>query len=764
MIHALAAINLKKPLGWLPIWFLTLFVICSPHLLPAQSKPTRPKLGLTLSGGGARGLAHIGLLKAIDSVGLKIDYVTGTSMGAIVGSLYAAGYSGNDILKIASNLDWNNILTNKSQLTNVRFAEKEDYDRYLLELPFVKGQFLLPRGVLESNELWLKLNELFLPYYKIKDFAKFQRAFQCIATDLVTGESVVLTKGNIAQAVRASMAIPAFFSPVPYEGKLLVDGGIVRNFPVANARDMGAGFIIGSNVSAGLYKEENLSNPFSILNQISFYRESYDFTDQRKLTDLYIDYPLEKYSSASFTSTQQIIQLGLEEGKRLYPKLKRLKDSLDARYGQEAEMETISRVDSVLVTDVVVEGLDKVEAAVFLRDMAISKAHYYRATSLNQRIRPAFGTDYFQKISYELQPVSGDNARLIFQVQKAPGTYLRLGLSYNSATGIGIKAGFKVKHPTSYYATASLALSLGENPRLETNYATYIGKMRTILLKTALRGESTDIFTYNQDFERSGLYNQTYFGADVHVLKIHRGLLAYGLGTRYERLTYSPKIVSQLQARGHTSFVNSYVSVQANTLNSASFPTKGYLLNLEGGIIYRQRPSFTVSLNNQVLGNQDSSLFSFDSYYQSKLFFEYHIPAGKHSFFYQLQSAINYKYKQVFLNDFIVGGLNPAFRNQISFAGLPAASLFTSSVATVQAGYQYTLATNVYLLARLSGLWHDFMNSNLRAQEQSEGFALGYSVSAGYKSFLGPITISMQYSNLNKQLSAYFNIGFPLGY
>lgn len=764
MTYISVFITTRKPLNWVFISILTLLVIGNSLAVLAQSKPTRPKLGLTLSGGGARGLAHIGLLKAIDSVGLKVDYVTGTSMGAIVGSLYAAGYSGNEILKIAHDLDWNLILTNKSQLANVRFAEKDDYDKYLLDLPFIKGQFNLPRGVLESNELWLKLNEFFLPYYKIKDFDKFQRPFQCIATDLVTGESVVLTKGNISQAVRASMAIPAFFSPVAYEGKLLVDGGIVRNFPIANAKEMGAGYIIGSNVSAGLYSEANLSNPFSILNQISFYRESYDFTDQKKLTDFYIDYPLDKYSSASFSSSQQIIQIGLEEGKRLYPKLKRLKDSLDTRYGKETEPETMNRVDSVLVADVVVEGLSKPEAAVFLRDMAITPTHYYTATSLNQRIRPLFGTNYFQKIAYELQPLTGDNAKLIFRVQKAPETYLRLGLSYNSATGIGIKAGFSAKLPTSYYASSSLILSLGENLRLETRYATYIGKQRTTLLKATLRGETTDILTYNQAFERSGLYNQTYLGVDVQVLKIQRKLLAYGLGTRYDLLNYSPKIVSQLQAKGKTGFIHSYLTIQGNTLNSASFPTKGFLLHLEAGIIYSQHPSFTVSLNNQVLGTQDSSFFSFNPYYQSKLFFEHHLPVGKHSFFCQLQSAINYQYRQVLLNDFMIGGMNPAFRNQISFAGLPAASLFTSSAAIWQVGYQHTLTTNLYLLARANGLWHDFMNSNLRVPAQAEGFTMGYSVSAGYKSFLGPIMISLQYSDLSKRVSTYFNIGFPLGY
>ena len=758
--------TLRRPFGWLVIFVLASFIFGSSRLVSAQAKPVRPKIGLTLSGGGAKGLAHIGLLKAIDSVGLTIDYITGTSMGAVVGSLYAAGYSGDEILKIARAIDWNVILTNKSQLKDVRFAEKDDYGKYLVEIPFVKGRFILPRGVLESNELWLTLEEFFLPFYKIKDFSKFRRPFQCIATDLVTGESVVLTKGNIAQAVRASMAIPSFFTPVPYEGRLLADGGIVRNFPVANAREMGAGFVIGSNVSTGLYSETDLSNPFSILNQISFYRESYDFKDQKKLTDLYVDYPLANFTAGSFSSSEQIIQVGLDQGKLAYSRLKRLKDSLDARYGKERQTDTkpASRIDSALVREVQVEGIDNAETAVFLHDMTISTPHYYTAASLNGRIRRIFGSRYFQKISYELEPLTADQAKLIFRVQKAPQTYLRVGIAYNSATGIGLKAGLSSKHPTSYYATAALDVSVGENPRLQAKYAIYIGKTRHTLLRAALRGEHTDIFTYNQDFERAGLYTQTYLSVDAQLVTIRRGFLAYGLGTRYEWLNYAPKIVSQLQARGMTSFINSYLTVQANTLNNAAFPTKGFLLNLEGGLIYRQRPSFMISLNNQVLGNQDSSFFSFERYYQSKLFFEHHMPLGKHSFFYQLQSAININYRQVFLNDFVIGGLTPAFRNQLSFAGLPAGSLFTASAVIGQVGYQYSVMPNLYLLARANGLWHDFVTNNLRTQGQAQGFTMGYSLSAGYQSFLGPITISGQYSDLNKRFSTYFSIGFPLGY
>src|SRR6478736_8329877 len=152
----------------------------------AQTQKT--KIGLTLSGGGAKGIAHIGIIQAIDSAGLNIDYITGTSMGSIVGALYAAGYSGNDLEKIVHDLDWDNLFSGKALMQNVNIDEKYEFDQYALEVPYENGKLKLGTGVIEGQELWLKFQELFLPVYNVKDFSKFSIPFVCIATDLSTGK------------------------------------------------------------------------------------------------------------------------------------------------------------------------------------------------------------------------------------------------------------------------------------------------------------------------------------------------------------------------------------------------------------------------------------------------------------------------------------------------------------------------------------------------------------------------------------------------
>src|SRR5687767_6711778 len=181
------------------------------HTASAQTLNVRPKIGVTLSGGGAKGLAHIGILKAIDSAGLKVDYISGTSMGSIIGSLYAIGYSAADIEKAARKIDWDILLSNQSSLRSLLIEEKSEYGKYAVELPWQDHFFRLPTGVLEAEELWLKFAEMYFPVYNIKDFSQFSIPFRCIAADISNGDAVALDSGEIITAIWASMAIPSLF-------------------------------------------------------------------------------------------------------------------------------------------------------------------------------------------------------------------------------------------------------------------------------------------------------------------------------------------------------------------------------------------------------------------------------------------------------------------------------------------------------------------------------------------------------------------------
>ena len=234
------------------------FLLFNPICVWKSTAQDKPKIGLVLSGGGAKGLAHIGILKSLEEAGITPDYITGTSMGSIMGGLYAIGYSADEIKQIVLEADWDQLLSNKSSLDEVVFEEKDYYNRYINELNFSGFKLELPKGLIEGQKLSNLLSKLTRPVHNIEDFSQLPIPYACVAVDIETGLSVVLNKGSLARSMRASMAIPSVFTPVEIDDKLLVDGGIVRNFPVEENLEMGADYIIGVFVGNQPLKKEEI--------------------------------------------------------------------------------------------------------------------------------------------------------------------------------------------------------------------------------------------------------------------------------------------------------------------------------------------------------------------------------------------------------------------------------------------------------------------------------------------------------------------------
>ncbi len=725
-----------------------------------QQPGQRPKIGLALSGGGAKGLAHIGLLMAIDSAGIKVDYVTGTSMGSVAGGLYAAGYSGDSIMKLARKLDWITLLSNDPPLNSFRLREREDLGKYI-ELPLDRGKLALKRGFIESNELWMALSELFYPYYEITDFNDFDKSFRCIATDVATGEMVVLSKGNVVNAIRASMAIPSVFTPVEIDGKVLIDGGLARNFPVADAKQMGADIVIGSDVSGKLESIEEVNSPLDIISRLPFYNASSDLKEQRKLTDIYVDYPLDGYGTSSFASAADIIMIGMEKGRQLYPVLKRLKDSLDIIYGKQ-EFETRQLPpEPVLLSGVEIRGLKDNEVPLLMELLKLPTGNRYTVDDITAAIRRAFATRLFRKLKYSLQPTGNRSAKIIYDVEKRPTTFAQFGFHYNTTTGIAIKTGLVKKGFLNPFSSASLMFSIGENPRGEATMAYYMSKSRKFLIQARVNFEIIDITTYSADFSEAGLYNQASQNCDLQLLWQPEHNWSAGIGTTVSNIYYDPKITSRAQLEGGAIYLNTYLLLQYNDLNKPLYPTQGSRVFFKGGVVYNQVADFNLYYDDQVIATEDSEVFSFRPYTQIRLNYEQYFPAWDNAFLVQLQTGMNFNYKQAMINDFVVGGLNNVIRNQVTFAGLPEASIYTSSVVSVQAGYQHELFSNLFLTGKVNMLWYDFIHNNFVLNNTTR-HGLGSSLTLGYRTFLGPIEASLMYSDMNHQVLPYFNIGYIL--
>ena len=270
----------------------------------------RPKIGLVLSGGGAKGFAHIGALKVIDSLGIKIDYVAGTSMGAIVGSLYASGYTGKQMDSIIGKTDFGQLIIDDIPREARTFYERRNSEKYAVTLPFKDFQIQLPNSLSAGQNFYNLLSQLMAPVGEVDDFEKLPIPFFCMATDVLTGEAVVLDNGYLPKAVNASAALPSLLSPVEINDRLFIDGGVTNNYPIEILRSKGMDIIIGIDVQDDLKTREELGSAFEILAQINNFRTINDMKVKSQLTDIYIKPDITKFTVTSFSESQSIIQEG----------------------------------------------------------------------------------------------------------------------------------------------------------------------------------------------------------------------------------------------------------------------------------------------------------------------------------------------------------------------------------------------------------------------------------------------------------------------
>lgn len=283
--------------------FLFLLIFCL--LVPVQAQHHhRKKVGVVLSGGGAKGVAHVRALKVIEKAGIPIDYIVGTSMGSIVGGLYAVGYTTSQLDSIISSQDWMTLLTDAETRSGKTLSKKLVDDRYAVNLSFDKNPLeLIEGGLLKGNNVGKMLSDLTIGYHDSIDFKKLPIPFACVAVDIVKNEEIDFHSGILAECIRASMSIPGVFAPIKKHGKVLVDGGLANNFPVDVARNMGADYVIGVNVGGEKNTADDINTTLDMLGQILNVLCENKFEENKKITDVFIPVDVNGYSSASFTSS-----------------------------------------------------------------------------------------------------------------------------------------------------------------------------------------------------------------------------------------------------------------------------------------------------------------------------------------------------------------------------------------------------------------------------------------------------------------------------
>jgi NTE family protein len=404
----------------------------------AQPSPS-PRIGLALSGGGARGIAHIGVLKVLDEMRIPIACVTGTSMGSIVGGTFAAGRTPAEMEKLVLDTDWDEVFRDKPPRTEIATRRKVDDYKTLFapELGITDNGVALPKGVLAGVAIESYFRSLATPAFGVTDFTKLPIPFRAVATDIETGQEVVLDHGNLAEAMRASMSVPGAMTPVQIDGKLLVDGGIANNLPIDLARTLcDADAIIAVNISTPPLKRSQITSVLSVVGQLVNFLGKQSVDDQLKSLgekDVLIAPDLGNISAATFERSKDAIKAGEEATRAVAGKLARYsmppEQYAALRAAQVHESKALGTVDEIRI-----EGLVRTNPAVVRELVASKPGEPLSEEKLGADLRRVFGTRDYETINYRVVGGEvGPRALVIQPTEKSWGpNYLRFGLGIAS--------------------------------------------------------------------------------------------------------------------------------------------------------------------------------------------------------------------------------------------------------------------------------------------------------------------------------------------
>jgi NTE family protein len=479
-----------------------------------ESAQVRPRICLVLSGGGARGMAHIGVLKVLEELKVPIDCIAGTSMGAVVGGLYASGMTAAQIDATMRSVDWQEAFRDAPPRRDLAFRRKQDDRNFLVRLPLglKHGKILLPKGFIQGQKLQETLRQLTLPFSNSTDFDSLPTPFRAVATDLETGNAVLLDKGDLSIAMRASISAPGLFAPVETQGRLLVDGGLAENLPIDVARQMHADIVIVSDVSFPLQSRSALDSALSISNQMLAILVRKD-TDRQRATlstsDILIEPILGSTSSTDFTAASSSIAAGEKAARGVFARLDALgvddvayNDYLVRRAAREPGLPAIKFVR--------VDEQSKRYEKTIMAEMQPLVGKPLNVDALGERITKLYGLGNFETLDYALvdqgQGAAAESGIEIRARRKSWGpTYVRFGLdledNFQGRSRYNAAARFILTELDNLGGELVTDVQIGSDPKVASEFYQPLNATRTWFIAPSLRIEARDLQIYDKDLE-----------------------------------------------------------------------------------------------------------------------------------------------------------------------------------------------------------------------------------------------------------------------
>ncbi len=718
-------------------------------LLSSLQLSAQKKVGLVLGGGGAKGVAHIGVIKVLEEAGIPIDYVVGTSMGALVGALYSVGYSPAEIDSMVAMQDWQMLLSDRVQRDNLTFPEKENSEKYSVSLPFgLEKKDRVIGAMVKGQSLQNLFSNLTIGYHDSVDFNNLPIPFACVAVNLVDGKDYVFHKGSLPIAMRSSMAIPAVFAPVQLDSMVLVDGGLNNNYPADVAKEMGADVIIGVDLGSSDLKEKtDLSSSIGVVSQIVSLHGYEKYQHNIEITDLHIRPDLSHYNSTSFVAAalDTMIRRGEEATRKQWPALMALKQELGL--ADSAKVVPVSQrvqhpthSNSFRIRHIYFEGADPNDEKWLLKISKLQENSIITLQQLQHAMSILVGTNSYSNVSYKLTGENSQDLHLIVAPKSASS--INAGLRFDTEEIIGVLLNGTFDYHTKLHSRFSLTGRLGKKTYAQVGYSLEKNPLRCLNLIYKFTLQDLDVFYKGQK-----ALNTTFHHHLAEFSYSDMNWLSFRLkaGVRYENWNYKSVLNqndSQLVLQTEN-FFNYFVSAHFETLDRSYLPTKGvslkadYTIYTDNFVRYKKQTPFSA------LG------FNFTSVIPCKPRFSI-VPSLYGRILIGKEAAAPYY-------NLAGGEVDGHYMDQqMMFSGISHIEVFSKAFVALRMQLRQRIGANHYILLAGTYAQHDDSFFDLLKGRKAYGGSLGYV----YNGVFGPLNVSFNLSNQTKEVQFYANLGF----
>jgi NTE family protein len=553
------------------------------HAQPGDDTPG-PRIGLVLSGGGAKGFAHLGVLKVLEEYRVPVHVITGTSMGSIMGGLYASGLSIEDIESTLGVVDWVGIFEDQPPREDLDFGRKEEDLRYLFDLGVGYrwvSKLVVPGGVLAGQKVELLLRELTLHTVGIDDFAQFPIPFACVAADIEHGTSYVLDHGDLARSIRASMSIPGAFAPVEIDGRLLVDGGITDNMPVEQARSMGAEVVIGVDVSDSLRTREELSTLFGVVGQMTAMLTRLNVEKQIPNVDVLLVPERGELTGGDFTKFAEFLTIGEAVARAHESELRRYSVS-EAEYAAYRERHRWKPAVPERMDFIEIVGNDRVDRRVIEARMKIRPGDPLDPAALAKDMTSIYGLGDFRLVEWEMAERGGEQGVLVRVVEKPWGPhYLNFGMVLEPEGSFIVRFNVLLTRLNSRGAELRNDIQFGSTFGFSSEFYQPLNYRNSMFVAGYFGMLNQDREVFDDDGDQIATYefDRTAFGGDLGFVLGRHGELRLGVvsGLGEAQVVVGAADLPEFDA----DLGGLRVRLALDRLDSPNIPTKGYYTNLD---------------------------------------------------------------------------------------------------------------------------------------------------------------------------------------